>query len=163
MTYETVAELLAYVQMYSLKSDWSCLVWRPDQSANLSANFSFALIFCWRTLIRRTANARSVPTAVPSILGESRRCKKRSRWQVTTGRPCSRLWKTARGPHRHCSPRCSMLSLHARLLHLGGDEATFLISSWTLLLSELYYDLFFSEEVNLLATLSSGFLQNTSN
>lgn len=52
MTYETVAELLADVQTYSLKRDQSCLVLRPNRFTNLSANSSFALIFllmsaCW--------------------------------------------------------------------------------------------------------------------
>lgn len=138
MTYETVAELLAYVQMYSLKSDWSCLVWRPNRCANLSANFSFALIFCWWTLVSHIASTRLVPTAVPSVLGESGWCQKSPRWQVTTGRPCSRLWKAARSPRRQRSPCCSAPSLQTRLLRLRGHEAASLKSFWTLLLSELY-------------------------
>lgn len=80
MTYETVAELLAYVQMYSLKSNWRCLVWCPNQFTNLSADFSFTLIFCWWTFIRHFGSTRLVPIAVPSILGKSQQREKRPGW-----------------------------------------------------------------------------------
>ena len=159
MTYETIAELLAYVQMYSLKSNWICLVWHPNQFSNLSANFSFALIFCWWTLIRHIARCPWPFLASWERAGSVRR-DLAGRWQHDTH---------VQGYEKlHVAHTVSTALAAPYFLSIWGGSISEVMRPclWSLPEHCDYLNCtvgVFSDEVNLLATLSSGFLQNTSN